>query len=89
MTWAVIVNLRNGEEHTVTCETYRDALDIMDDFRQLMVFGFVDQEAIAQFDPDDLMFNRSYRRNLEPDTCDAFIVNPCEITSIDLWEVDE
>lgn len=89
MTWTVIVNLRNGEEHTVTCETYRDALDIMDDFRQLMVFGFVDQEAIAQFDPDDFLFNRSYKRNLEPDTCDAFIVNPCEITSIDLWEVDE
>lgn len=89
MSWTVIVNLRNGEEHTVTCETYRDALDIMDDFRQLMVFGFVDQEAIAQFDPDDFLFNRSYKRNLEPDTCDAFIVNPCEITSIDLWEVDE
>lgn len=89
MTWTVIVNLRNGEEHTVTCETYRDALDIMDDFRQLMVFGFVDQEAIAQFDPDDFLFNRSYKRNLEPDTCDAFIVNPCEITSIDLWEVEE
>ena len=89
MSWTVIVNLRNGEEHTVTCETYRDALDIMDDFRQLMVFGFVDQEAIAQFDPDDFLFNRSYKRNLEPDTCDAFIVNPCEITSIDLWEVEE
>ena len=89
MSWTVIVNLRNGEEHTVTCKTYRDALDIMDDFRQLMVFGFVDQEAIAQFDPDDFLFNRSYKRNLEPDTCDAFIVNPCEISSIDLWEVDE
>ena len=89
MSWTVIVNLRNGEEHTVTCETYRDALDIMDDFRRLMVFGFVDPEAIAQFTPDDLMFNRSYRRNLEPDTNDTFVVNPCEITSIDLWEVEE
>ena len=87
MTWTVIVNLNSGEEHTVTCETYRDALDIQDDFRQLMVYGFVDPEAIAQFDPDDLTFNRSYRRGLEPDTNDSFIVNPCEITSIDLWEV--
>ena len=88
MTWTVIVNLSSGEEHIVTCETYRDALDIQDDFRQLMVYGFVDPEAIAQFDPDDLTFNRSYRRGLEPNTNDSFIVNPCEITSIDLWEVE-
>lgn len=88
MTWTVIVNLSSGEEHTITCETHRDALDIQDDFRQLMVYGFVDPEAIAQFDPDDLTFNRSYRRGLEPDTNDSFIVNPCEITSIDLWEVE-
>ena len=82
--WTVIVNLRNGEEHTISCGTYDQALDIQESLRQLMVFGFADPEAIAQFDPDDLIFYHSYREGVA-DARDSFVVNPCDISSISIW----
>ncbi len=89
MTWDVIVSMTNGDIQTIRCDVYHDALELIKELTIDMMFGFVDPEAMANFDEEDLIFYRHYGYGLEPRTNDQFAVNPTEIISVEIWGEDQ
>lgn len=88
MTWIVAVTLSTGDSQTIECDIYDDARTLLKDLLTDMMFGFVDPEAIAKFDDDDLIFYRHYGYGLEPRTNECFVINPTEIVSVEIWDRD-